>query len=86
MGGVAHMTTYRYRLVLDDSEVIAVQEALVRYLESGQGRGWLSGRRNKVPKPHMVHLLLIKNVLGRLHSEAVMTSTSSSCWPSPERR
>jgi hypothetical protein len=79
------MTTYRYRLVLDDSEVIAVQEALVRYLETGQGGGLLSGRRNKASKPHMVNLLLIKNVLGRLQSDPVMTSTSSFCRPSPER-
>jgi hypothetical protein len=64
------MTTYAYRVSLNDSEVIIVEQALTHYREflksqpAGQQRTYL-----------------IDRVMERLHSNTEMTSTSSFCYP-----
>ena len=71
------MTTYSYRLTLNDREVIALEEALTTYLELCDSGG--AERPNSKIRPHP---RAIKSVLDRLYSEMTMTSTSSFCWPS----
>ena len=73
------MTTYAYRIALNDSEIIAVQEALSRYAElckseSAVGPKW----------PYSAHLPHIEAVLRRLFADALMMSTSSFCYPNHE--
>ncbi len=70
------MTTYQYRVTLNDSESIAVQEALRHYrkfCESKLAAGPVA--------PYWAHLQAIDAILGRLHADTQMTSTSAACWP-----
>lgn len=70
------MTTYVYRITLDDSELIAVQEALGRY------RSFCESQLTDGPKaPYWAHLRAVNAVLGRLFADTEMTSTSSYCSP-----
>ena len=69
------MTTYNHSIVLNDSEAIAVEEALRRY------RSFCAGELADGPTaPYWAHLQSVEAVLGRLHSNSHMTSTSSFCW------
>jgi hypothetical protein len=70
------MTTYTYRIILNDSELIAVQAALEHYREFCESE--LSARPQA---PYWAHAQAIGAVLGRLFGDAQMTSTSSFCWP-----
>jgi hypothetical protein len=70
------MTTYSYRLDLNDREVIAVEEALLTYLELCK-----KGHANRVGAKCTPAPSAIEHVLWRLHSSPTMTSTSSFCWP-----
>jgi hypothetical protein len=68
------MTTYAYRITLNDSEAIAVQAALEHYrkiceAELAAGAG----------APYWAHAHSIDAVLKRLSDDVVMTSTSSFC-------
>jgi|RhiMetdeSRZDD1v2_1073273.scaffolds.fasta_scaffold874976_1 hypothetical protein len=70
------MTTYMYRITLDDGEMIAVSEALSRY------RAMCEAELKSGPKaPYWAHLQSLDAVLRRLYSDTEMTSTSSPCWP-----
>jgi hypothetical protein len=70
------MTTYAYRLTLNDGEVIAVQEALERY------RSFCKSQLADGPKaPYWAHARAVDAVMGRLHADTQMTSTSSFSWP-----
>jgi hypothetical protein len=67
------MTTYAYRIILNDSELGTVRSALERYREictselaAGQG------------SPYRAHLTSIDAVLARLMSDVQMTSTNST--------
>jgi hypothetical protein len=67
------MTTYAYRITLNDSELIAVKEALEFCLKfSGTSLNEIQYRPN---------ISAISAVLSRLFDDTAMTSTSSSCWP-----
>jgi hypothetical protein len=68
------MTTYSYQVTLDDSECIAVKEALERYRDFCESR-LADGA------PYWAHLRSIDDVLGRLLANAQMTSTSSFSQP-----
>lgn len=70
------MTTYAYRLTLNDSELIAVQAALEHYRKICESE--LSAEPQA---PYWAHARAIDAVLGRLFADAQMTSTSSFCWP-----
>lgn len=70
------MTTYAYRITLNDSELIAVQEALGHY------RNFCESKLVDGPQaPYWAHLRAIERVLGRLFADTQMTSTSSFCRP-----
>ncbi len=68
------MTTYAYRITLNDSEAIAVQAALEHY------RKFCEAELAAGPKaPYWAHAHSIDAVLPRLCADAMMTSTSSFC-------
>jgi hypothetical protein len=69
------MTTYSYRLTLNDGEVFAVQEALRLYI--------ILCKSEVGPEitPKIKAPLAVQAVMGRLYSDTQMTSTSSFCWP-----
>jgi hypothetical protein len=67
-----NMTTYAYRIALDDSEIIAVREALTRY-QSFWDEQLAQGPR----APYWAHRRSIEAVLNRLESNPQMASTSS---------
>ena len=70
------MTTYAYRIILNDSELIAVQAALEHYRKVCELE-MLAGPR----EPYLAHARAVDAVLGQLFADAQMTSTSSFCWP-----
>jgi hypothetical protein len=73
------MTTYAYRISLNDTEMIAVREALNHY------RRFCESELADGPRaPYLAHLHAINSVLARLLADTVMTSTSSFCWPKSE--
>lgn len=63
------MTTYAYHIVLNDTEAIAVREALTHYIAFCDRTGAGADIRS------------IQAVLSRLHSNVRMMSTSSACFP-----
>lgn len=73
------MTTYAYRIVLSDSEMIAVQEALSRYADICK-----SELADGPKVPYLGHLRHIDAVRRRLFADAQMMSTSSFCYPKHE--
>ena len=69
------MTTYAYRIIPNDSELIAVQATLEHY------RKVFESEMSAGPRaPYWVHARAIDAVLGRLFADTQMTSTSSFCW------
>jgi hypothetical protein len=75
------MTTYSYRITLNDREVIALKEALMTYLELCD-----TGRAERPDSKVRPHPRAIRGILERLDSDTRMTSTSSSCWPQKDRQ
>ena len=70
------MTTYAYRVTLDDSELIAVHEALTHY------RAFCESELANGPKaPYWAHRRSIDAVLIRLSSDSKMMSTNSYLYP-----
>ena len=70
------MTTYSYQVILNDSECIAVKEALQQY------RNLCESKLTDGPRaPYWAHLQAIDTVLKRLVADTQMTSTSSFGWP-----
>ena len=70
------MTTFAYRITLDDGEVIAVEAALEHY------RKFCEAKLADGPQaPYWAHIRAIDAVLRRLLADTQMTSTSSFCWP-----
>jgi hypothetical protein len=73
------MTTYSYRVTLNDSECIAVKEALEQY------RNFCESKLADGPRaPYWAHRQAIDAVLDRLFANAQMTSTSSFCSPTKD--
>lgn len=66
------MTTFSYRIILDDGELIAVQEALQHYrsvceAKLAEGAG----------APYWAHHRAIDAVISRLSADSRMTSTNN---------
>jgi hypothetical protein len=60
------MTQYAYRITLNDSELIAVEESLRRY------RTFCQSELKQGPKaPYWAHLRAIDAVMGRLYADVV---------------
>lgn len=73
------MTTYSYRVTFNDSECIAVKEALEQY------RNFCEFKLADGPRaPYWAHRQAMVAVLGRLFADTQMTSTSSFCWPTKD--
>ena len=66
------MTTYSYSVILNDSDVIAVEAALRMYIKYCDEQ-----LRNGPRAPFIAHRLHAEQILSRLSSNATMTSTSS---------
>jgi hypothetical protein len=74
--GVSFDASLACRITLNDSELIAVQEALGHY------RKFCKAKLADGPQaPYWAYLRAIDAVLGRLFADTQMTSTSSFCWP-----
>lgn len=73
------MTSFRYRIFLDYSETIAVQEALKHYRSICEGK-----LAEGAGAPYRLHRLAIDAVIGRLLADRQMTSTNNfSRMPPP---
>lgn len=75
------MTTYSYRIALNDREMSVVKEALLTYLELCK-----SGQMAHLEPKSIPNTRAIEDVISRLFNDMVMTSTSSPCWPSKIER
>jgi hypothetical protein len=72
------MTTYAYRLTLNDREAITIEAGLKHY------RNFCKSQMSDGPvAPYWAHLQSIDRILGKLHADTQMTSTSSHCWQNP---
>jgi hypothetical protein len=70
------MTTYTHHITVDDGEMIALKEAISRYMDVCKEE-LASG-----PKaPFLAHLQSLERISDRLYADTGMTSTSSPCWP-----
>lgn len=66
------MTTFSYRIDMNEIEAIAVEEALLKYLELCE-----KGEADREPKTRNPHPRAIKEVLSRLRSSMTLTSTNN---------
>jgi hypothetical protein len=66
------MTTFAYRLRLNDTEAISLEAALEHYIKYCS---------DKNESPYVAHKNAAENILSRLFDNMQMTSTSSFCQP-----
>ena len=66
------MTTYSYRLTLDDSDVIALSEAINRYIAVCKEE-----LANGPKCPYWAHLRSLERISNRLCDDTTMTSTNT---------
>jgi hypothetical protein len=70
------MTTYIHRLTLGDGDLIALEAAISRYIDTCRAE-----LVNGPKAPYWAHLRSLEDIQSRLYSDSAMTSTSSPCWP-----
>lgn len=70
------MTTFAYRLILDDGEAVAVQAALAHYLDLCK-----SELADGPKAPYWAHHQALLSVEKRLRADRMMTSTSTFTHP-----
>lgn len=70
------MTTYTHSLTFGDSDVIALREAIDRYIETCKEE-----LADGAKAPYWAHLRSLEGIRARLCDNSIMASTSSPCWP-----